>query len=150
MTLLDLDPHWCKLSTTSSWWCDREDGTLITMESADGILFLCPRCFQLNAARFADTPDLGCPPGHYGTHSVLCWRPRVPQTITPKPGRWEFTGTDFTDLSLVAGSSSVLLTSDMNVECAQCKRTGASADDVCRYCPCRAHFYVRAGHIEFC
>src|SRR5574342_554084 len=63
---------------------------------ADGIIFLCPKCFVANK-------------GPIGTHSVICWRPHVPQTTTPVPGRWEFQGTGFDDLTLVAGSSSVLL-----------------------------------------
>lgn len=137
MRLLDLDPHWCKRSSANSWWVDREEGQPIPFDAADGVLFLCPRCFTLNH-------------GEVGTHSVLCWRPRVPQDISPKPGRWEFTGTGFADLTLVAGSSSVLLTSDLSAECAQCHRTGASADETCRFCPCRAHFFVRHGNIVFC
>lgn len=36
---------------------------------------------------------------------------RAPPDVDPKPGRWEFHGTGYADLSLVAGSSSILLTS---------------------------------------
>jgi hypothetical protein len=79
--------------------------------AADGIWFLCPKCFQANG-------------GRVGTHQVACWRPRVPQTISPTPGRWEFQGTSLKDLSLVAGSSSILLTSG-----------------------CQAHFFVTNGEI---
>lgn len=84
-----------------------------TIENADGILFLCPKCFVNNK-------------GDIGTHSVICWRPRVPGDVDPKPGRWEFTGTGLDDLSLVAGSSSVHLTGE----------------------GCGAHFHVVNGEIR--
>jgi hypothetical protein len=85
-----------------------------TVESADGVWFLCPQCFRANG-------------GPAGTHMVICWRPRVPQSRDPRPGRWEFQGAGLADLSLVAGSSSVQLTS-----------------------ACRAHFFVRGGRVVFC
>lgn len=78
---------------------------------ADGVHFLCPKCFEANR-------------GPVGTHSVICWRPRVPADVSPKPGRWEFHGTSLDDLTLVAGSSSVLLLGG-----------------------CAAHFFVRNGRI---
>ena len=79
---------------------------------ADGVMFLCPKCF------------LGHPDG-IGVHSVICWSPSVPQDTSPQPGRWNLVGTGIDDLSLVAGSSSVLL------------RGG-----------CNAHFHVTNGKIE--
>lgn len=82
------------------------------VEDADGVLFLCPRCFKANG-------------GSVGTHAVLCWRPRVPADVDPKPGRWEFQGTGLDDLTLVAGSSSILLLGG-----------------------CGAHFFIRGGAIE--
>jgi hypothetical protein len=87
--------------------------TVDTIDEADGVIFLCPKCFQDNG-------------GSAGTHSVLCWRPRVPDGVFPMPGRWEFQGTGLADLSLVAGSSSVLLTDG-----------------------CKAHFFVEGGGIRF-
>lgn len=81
------------------------------LAEADGVLFLCPKCFEANG-------------GEVGTHSVICWRPRVPPDVCPRPGRWEFHGTGLGDLTLVAGSSSVLLQAG-----------------------CAAHFCVRAGAI---
>jgi len=51
----------------------------------------------------------------------------VPQTWPPVPGRWEMLGTGLADLTLVASSSSVLLTEG-----------------------CRAHFYVQGGQIVMC
>lgn len=69
-----------------------------TIGEAEGVMFLCPKCFVANG-------------GPVGTHRVLCWSPIVPLEIAPGPGRWNLVGTGFEDLSLVAGSSSVLLTS---------------------------------------
>ncbi len=79
---------------------------------ADGVMYLCPKCFVANG-------------GRVGTHRVVCWRPHVPQSILPTPGRWDFLGTGINDLELKAGSSSVLLTSG-----------------------CRAHFFVKGGAIQ--
>jgi len=67
-----------------------------TIAEADGIQFLCPACWIKNN-------------GPVGTHAVICWRPEVPQSTFPNPGRWTMQGTSFEDLSLVAGSSSVLI-----------------------------------------
>jgi len=83
------------------------------IEDADGVEFLCPLCIKTNG-------------GRVGTHAVLCWRPRVPPDIDPKPGRWEFQGTSLDDLTLVAGASSILLTGG-----------------------CAAHFFIRNGAIEW-
>jgi hypothetical protein len=80
---------------------------------ADGLMFLCPKCFLANK-------------GNVGTHSVCCWQPHVPQTELPTPGRWSLVGTGYHDLTLVAGSSSILLTSG-----------------------CHAHFFIRNGLIEW-
>ena len=85
-----------------------------SLGEADGIMFLCPVCWTANK-------------GPIGTHQVICWRPRIAPDIHPKPGRWELIGSSYADLSLVAGSSSVLLTSG-----------------------CNAHFFVRSGQIEVC
>jgi hypothetical protein len=85
-----------------------------TIGEADGVSFLCPKCFAANR-------------GSLGTHSVICWSPAVPQSTHPKPGRWELQGTGIDDITLVAGSSSVLLTAG-----------------------CNAHFFVRGGQIEDC
>ena len=79
-------------------------------------MFLCPKCYVANA-------------GAVGTHSVICWAPQVPQTIDPKPGRWELVGTSLDDLTLRAESSSVLLTTEGG---------------------CQAHFFVENGVIRMC
>lgn len=69
-----------------------------TFAEADGVLFVCPKCFAANGN------------SRIGVHSVICWRPRVPQTTKPTPGRWEFEGAGLSDLTLIAGSSSIHLT----------------------------------------
>jgi hypothetical protein len=72
-----------------------------TLIEADGVMFLCPKCFVENS-------------GPVGTHRVICWFVgKVPDDVVPKPGRWTPTGTDLHDLTFVpsAGRShSVLLT----------------------------------------
>lgn len=75
---------------------DREYMEVDTIAEATGVQFLCPKCFQANK-------------GPIGTHMVVCWDPSVPQTMNPKPGRWKLVGTGLDDLTLVAGSSSILL-----------------------------------------
>lgn len=69
-----------------------------SIAEADGIFFVCPKCWTENGG------------DRKGVHGIICWRPRVPQTTSPTPGRWEFEGTGYGDLTLVAGSSSILLT----------------------------------------
>lgn len=53
----------------------RED--VATLDAAQGIRFLCPRCYRANG-------------GPIGTHSILCWFAGrgVPSTTMPGPGRW--------------------------------------------------------------
>jgi hypothetical protein len=70
-----------------------------TLAEADGIMFVCPKCFKENDSK------------RPGVHSIICWSPSVPQTTGPVPGRWKMSGTGYDDLSLTAQSSSVLLTS---------------------------------------
>lgn len=72
-----------------------------TLSEADGVLYLCPKCFRENG-------------GRRGTHGVLNWfEGRVPDDLNPKPGRWNPEGTGLDDLTFVPGrkSQSVLLTS---------------------------------------
>ena len=70
-----------------------------TLSEADGVRFACPKCYA-DAGRSL-----------VGVHGVLCWAPRVPQSMPPTPGRWNLVGTNIDDLSLVAGSSSIQITS---------------------------------------
>jgi hypothetical protein len=74
------------------------------VSAADGICFLCPKCFQQNG-------------GTAGTHGVICWfEGRVADDVDPKPGRWNPTGNGYDDLSFVPGakSNSVLLLGGCN------------------------------------
>jgi hypothetical protein len=127
MRLSELEPQFLRREERIEEWTRRkEDGTdeqvtgpreyqvFVELQDADGISFLCPKCFEQNK-------------GSIGTHSVLCWTPKVPPNVDPKPGRWNLVGTSYEDLSLVAGSSSVLLTSG-----------------------CMAHFVVQNGNVSFC
>lgn len=105
MNLLLLEPHFMKVINESNYQ------QVDDIKDADGIRFLCPVCYEQNK-------------GSIGTHSIICWQPHIPQTYSPKPGRWKFLGTSFNDLTLQAGSSSILLTSG-----------------------CNAHFYIRNGQV---
>ena len=97
MKLIELDPVWVQHGQD-------EDGrqimrTVSSLPEADGICFLCPKCYVANA-------------GPVGTHSVICWfEDRVADDVQPGPGRWKPQGTSFDDLSFVTGkkSHSVLL-----------------------------------------
>jgi hypothetical protein len=92
MKLTELDPHFLKIIDDHTY--HRID---VSITDADGICFLCPKCFIANN-------------GSIGTHSVICWQPHVVQTMRPGPGRWKFLGNGYDDLSLVAVSSSIKLT----------------------------------------
>lgn len=83
-----------------------------SIQQGDGLEFLCPVCFKANN-------------GPIGTHSIICWQPHVPQSVSPGPGRWKFEGTGFSDISLVAGSSSIFLNGP----------------------GCGAHFFIKNGEI---
>ena len=67
---------------------------------ADGVMFLCPKCFYAND-------------GPAGTHWVICWfAGKVPPDAQPGPGRWFPAGSGLADLSFVGtGSTSVHLRS---------------------------------------
>jgi hypothetical protein len=69
------------------------------IEDADGVRFACPKCY-VDAGRSLE-----------GVHGILCWSPKVGLEIPPGPGRWSMQGTGLGDLTLVAGSSSVQVTS---------------------------------------
>lgn len=71
-----------------------------TLAEATGLWFLCPLCFERNG-------------GPVGTHGVICWfEDRVPDDLSPGPGRWTPAGSGLDDLSFVVGkrSNSVQLT----------------------------------------
>lgn len=106
MKLAELEPRFMRRED------DHHFQDVESIDEADGIIFLCPVCFKANN-------------GPVGTHAIICWRPRVPQTTSPTPGRWEFEGSGIDDLTLVAGSSSILLNGP----------------------GCGAHFFIRNGEI---
>jgi hypothetical protein len=63
--------------------------TVDALAEADGVWFLCPKCFVDNG-------------GPVGTHGVICWFVgKVPDEVDPKPGRWTPTGTGLHDLTFV-------------------------------------------------
>ena len=90
MKLTELEPTFLK------WKGDSDSEKTDVFAEADGVLFLCPKCFRKNR-------------GSAGTHAIICWVPKVPQTTTPRPGRWNLVGSGYGDLTLVNGSSSVLV-----------------------------------------
>lgn len=64
------------------------------LAEADGVGFLCPKCFAANG-------------GAIGTHQVICWfEGKVPDDAFPGPGRWNPTGTGLDDLTFVPGKRS--------------------------------------------
>lgn len=95
MKLSELEPRFMRVAEPGRLWQEVD-----TLAEAQGVQFLCPKCFEANG-------------GAVGTHSVLCWflGRGVLDDEDPKPGRWEPVGTGLQDLSLRAGSSSILLTS---------------------------------------
>lgn len=94
MKLRDLDGVFLRCESSSD---DRQCSQVDALAEADGIRFLCPKCFEANGK------------SDIGVHSIVCWRPRVAADWVPGPGRWEFLGTGLDDLTLVAGSSSIAL-----------------------------------------
>ena len=104
MNLTDLDATFLRLKEQDgSRWSE----TGGAFDGADGVMFLCPKCYAANMAKCGD--------GRMGTHMVMCWFVgRVPDGIDPKPGRWTPSGTGLHDLTFVPGSParavSVLLT----------------------------------------
>lgn len=90
--LADLEPVWIQHGRD-------EQGrqlmrTVFSLTEADGIRFLCPKCFAANG-------------GRVGTHSVVCWfEGKVTDDVQPGPGRWNPTGSSFEDLSFVPGKKS--------------------------------------------
>ncbi len=70
-----------------------------TLAGADGVWFLCPKCFAANG-------------GPIGTHMVGCYFVgRVPDWLEPGPGRWNPSGSGLDDLTFVPpGAVSVHLT----------------------------------------
>lgn len=116
MKLTDLDPHWIKPT-------DQGFNTHIGREEAQGIMFLCPVCFEdaMDEERLTRLTDLAMKSGmtreaaihdakqiilksgrglKHGVHQVICWFKDVPLELSPGPGRWIPTGGSFSDLTL--------------------------------------------------
>lgn len=120
MRLLDLEPTFlCLELTADSWTVRKPDGStelvsgqrefyhfVDSIDEADGVEFLCPKCFVANK-------------GPVGTHAVICWsRSRgVPDHISPKPGRWKLVGTGLHDLTLNADPPSTARSVLLNGGC---------------------------------
>lgn len=83
MRLTELEPSFLRITD------ERTEHRIDNIEDAQGILFLCPKCFVENK-------------GRVGTHSVVCWfKDRgVPDDRTPGPGRWDVVATEYEDLTL--------------------------------------------------
>ena len=60
-----------------------------TLAEAQGVMFLCPKCFKANG-------------GPKGTHQILCWSRSAgaSEHAEPRPGRWQMVGTGLDDLTL--------------------------------------------------
>ena len=110
MKLIDLKPAFTNHVNDDEEYYD------VPFSEANGIVFLCPECLR----RKANGEKLH-------VHSVLCWNPSVPKTVSPKPCRWNMVGTGFNDLSLINGSSSIAL-----------------------HGGCDAHFWIKNGEVVFC
>ena len=82
MKLTDLDPQFLKMEVVDGKRIYRHVGT---PGEADGIRFLCPKCFEANK-------------GSGGTHGVMCWKPGT--DAISGPGRWPMLGTGYHDLTL--------------------------------------------------
>ena len=69
---------------------ERTDQEDVPFSEAQGVRFLCPKCFAENGNSAV------------GVHSVICWfRDRgVPDDRTPGPARWPASGTGLDDLTL--------------------------------------------------
>lgn len=85
IAFVKLEPQWLKFEK-------RKEGTFLLnskKEEANGIRFLCPKCFQKNN-------------GPIGAHQIICWSRSLgaPDEARPGPGRWTFEGDDFSDLTL--------------------------------------------------
>jgi hypothetical protein len=85
--LTELEPEWVAEFNPATRGHRRDES--LTIATAQGIIFACPKCFIRNG-------------GLVGTHSILVWfRDRgVPDEADPGPGRWTVSGTGFDDLTL--------------------------------------------------
>ena len=88
MKLTELQARFIKATPTGSQEVD-------ALADADGIIFLCPKCFIEKKPK-------------HGSHSVICWFVgKVPAGRTPGPGRWTPSGTGLSDLTFIPPPSAV-------------------------------------------
>jgi hypothetical protein len=87
MRLTQLDPQFVTYEDTGE---HKYIHHVKTLAEAQGIMFLCPRCFVANGYT------------NVGTHQVLCWSRSAgaSEHADPRPGRWQMVGTNFSDLTL--------------------------------------------------
>lgn len=103
MKLTELEPQFLR-------WEKEDDRVFYPyangIEDAQGIEFLCPKCFAANG-------------GAVGTHAVICWsRSRgTPEEAEPGPGRWKIEGTDYHDVTLNADPPSSARSVQLNGGC---------------------------------
>lgn len=89
MRLIELKPKWLKYKPEGD---SKFFAYVDSLQEADGILFICPKCFIDNNMDFT------------GVHSVICWfEDKVPDELDPKPGRWNPVGNSYDDLTFVPG-----------------------------------------------
>ena len=95
ISLATLDPQFLILADSEAKTFRR----VPTNDNADGIIFLCPKCYL----------EEGSP---VGVHSVICWIPSIKKEIFPGPGRWVMSGQkeNLTLTGAKGKSSSVKLT----------------------------------------
>lgn len=99
----------------------RRRGDGLALSAADGVTFLCPKCYHTNA-------------GPVGTHGITCWFVgKVPVMATPGPGRWTPAGAGLADLTFVPGEPPRAVSVDL--------RKGGG---------CQWHGYIRAGVAVSC
>lgn len=84
---------------------------LSDVDGAQGIMFQCPKCAQGKEVQEKDGERFVI-----GVHYVLCWfsNPRnaekVPISLAPTPGRWQFEGNSIDDITFIGpDAASVLL-----------------------------------------
>lgn len=103
MKLRDLDGAFLKYAPyPDTWTVQNQNGSIEqvsgirdsykrveTLSDADGVSFLCPGCWIKNS-------------GPVGTDTVICWfKGKVPEKLSPSPGRWNPSGTGLDDLTFI-------------------------------------------------
>lgn len=108
MRLRDLDAQFYKLIPPDA------DGRtqyapVEVLAQADGVMFQCPKCAAEHGGKVEEEEGRRFV---RGAHMVLCWfKGKVPDSIDPKPGRWNPSGSGLDDLTFVPpGAVSVFLT----------------------------------------